>query len=73
MSKARLVFIFSVAINGQTVLSNFDIFQAAGGADIAISTSFTVNVGSSQSIFIDFLPGSAQNPTINAIEITGAP
>jgi beta-galactosidase len=34
--------VFDVALNGLTVLKNFDVFKAAGGKDIAFDTAFTV-------------------------------
>jgi malectin (di-glucose binding ER protein)/phosphoesterase family protein/putative Ig domain-containing protein len=59
--------IFNVAINGQTVLSNFDIFAAAGGMNIAVDKQFAVNVTNGQ-ILIDFAP-VLQNPKVNAIQL----
>ncbi len=35
--------VFDVAINGNTVLDDFDVFRTAGGKNIAIDTSFTVD------------------------------
>ncbi|NIS45698.1 MAG: hypothetical protein GWN61_06660 [candidate division Zixibacteria bacterium] len=35
--------IFDVAINGQTVLKDFDIYATAGGPNIAVDTAFTVD------------------------------
>jgi beta-galactosidase len=60
--------IFNVAINGQTVLSNFDVVAAAGGGLTAVDRSFTVDVSNGQ-IVIEFISGVA-DATINAIEIT---
>ncbi|MCL5746579.1 MAG: malectin domain-containing carbohydrate-binding protein, partial [Acidobacteria bacterium] len=36
--------LFNVVLNGNQVLSNFDIFAAAGGQNIAVDKSFPVNV-----------------------------
>jgi hypothetical protein len=36
--------VFDVALNGETVLKDFDVFSAAGGKNIAIDTSFVVSV-----------------------------
>jgi hypothetical protein len=36
--------VFDVAINGQTVLHDFDIFAEAGGANVALDETFTVPV-----------------------------
>jgi uncharacterized protein YkwD len=60
--------LFNTAIDGSTVLSNFDIFAAAGGAMIAIDKVFPVTVSNGQ-IAIQFSAGSANYPMINAIEI----
>jgi hypothetical protein len=64
---------FSVMINGQTALFNFDIVAAAGGPNIAIDRSFQTTV-TNGSIAIQFARGDADDPQINAIEIaaTGA-
>jgi Malectin domain len=58
--------IFNVAINGQPVLSNFDIVAAAGGASIAVDRAFTV--GPASTITIQF-SALVDNASINAIEI----
>lgn len=64
--------VFNVAINGSTVLSNFDIFAQAGGKFIALDKSFPVTVSNGQ-IAIQFTNGSSNSPMVNAIEIvTGA-
>ncbi|HEY1339095.1 MAG TPA: malectin domain-containing carbohydrate-binding protein [Bryobacteraceae bacterium] len=62
---------FNVAINGATVLFNFDIFAQAGGALMALDKPFSVNVTGGQ-ISIQFSPGSIQAPMVNAIEILSA-
>jgi len=59
--------VFNVVINGQTVLSSFDIVASAGGRFVAIDRQFTVNVTNGL-ITIQLIP-VAQNPKINAIEI----
>ena len=58
--------VFNVAINGQTVLSNFDIVAAAGGPFIAIDRSFTV--GPTTSITIQFTR-VVDNAKVDAIQI----
>jgi fibronectin type 3 domain-containing protein len=60
--------VFNVAINGTQVLSNFDIFAAAGGKDIAIARSFTATASSSGTITITFT-SLVDNAMINGIEI----
>jgi hypothetical protein len=59
--------IFNVAINGSTVLSNFDIVAQAGGGNTAVDRQFVTNVTNGQ-ISIQFF-GVIQNPKISAIEI----
>ena len=66
--------LFNIVLNGQTVLSNFDEFAAAGGEFIATDHAFSVTA-SNGLIDIQLLP-FISNPTICAIEIvpsTGAP
>src|SRR5579871_5670675 len=59
---------FNVGINGNQVLTNFDVFAAAG-YKVAISRSFTVTANSSGQIVISFTHGTADNPFISGIEI----
>jgi fibronectin type 3 domain-containing protein len=61
--------LFNVAINGKSVLTNFDILATAGGPDIAVVEPFTVNANSSGQIIIAFTSGTADLPKINGIEI----
>ena len=59
--------LMNIAINGQTVQSNFDIFAAAGAKNKAIDKSYTVNV-TGGSIAIQ-MTSTVDNPTVSAIEI----
>jgi len=59
--------VFNVAINGQTVLTNFDIVAQAGGGNRAVDKSFTVNVTNGQ-ISIQ-MNSTVDDPQVNAIEI----
>ena len=59
--------VFNIVINGQTVLSNFDVVAQAGGAYVDLDRQFTVNVANG-TITIQFIP-VVQNPKISAIEI----
>ena len=59
--------VFNVSINGQQVLSNFDVVAAAGAPFTAIDKAFTVNATSGQ-IQIQFSP-VVENPKVSAIEI----
>jgi beta-glucanase (GH16 family) len=64
---------FNVVINGTTVLSNFDIFAAAGGEFIANIQQFNVKADTSGTITIAFTLGTSaaphKNPSIRGIEI----
>ena len=59
---------FDVAINGATVLKNFDVTAAAGGPRRAIDKRFRIDAVENE-IRIEFIP-VASNPKIAAIEIT---
>jgi hypothetical protein len=59
---------FNVAINGDRVLSDFDVFAAAGGALVTIDRSFPVTV-TNGSIDLDFSAGPIDLPLLNGIEI----
>jgi glucosylceramidase len=59
---------FNMAINGQQVLSNFDIYAAAGGANKAVVQQFTATADSSGQIAIQFT-GVKDNAKVNGIEI----
>jgi hypothetical protein len=63
---------FNVSINGRQVLTNFDIFQEAGGQNVAIARIFTTKANSSGQIVIVFSQGPQNNPTINGIVIQAA-
>ncbi len=59
--------IFDVIIQGKKVLSNFDVYQAAGGRKIAVVKNFLVKVNNGI-LSIDF--SSIRNaPEINGIEV----
>jgi hypothetical protein len=60
--------VFNVAINGTTVLSNFDIYAAAGPNKALVET-FTASANSSGQIVIAFTNGTADQPKSSAIEI----
>jgi hypothetical protein len=61
--------IFSVAINDRQVLTNFDIFSAAGDRDKAIAQSFTTTADSQGRIVIDFIQGPVDWPKCSGIEL----
>jgi hypothetical protein len=64
--------IFDVVINGQTVLSRFDIFAQAGATFQAIDVPIPVSVTTGQ-ITIQFLTDLQNNTRVCGIEIVGAP
>jgi hypothetical protein len=65
--------IFNVSINGNQVLSNFDILAAAGGQYKALAETFTATADAGGNIVISFA-GAAGSPDlhamVNGIEIT---
>ena len=63
--------LFDVAINGKAVLTDFDIFATAGGANIAVARSFATTADAEGNVAISFTPG-IQEPKINAITVLGA-
>ncbi len=63
--------IFDVAIEGQTVLDDFDIFATAGGGNIALVESFP-DVSVTDGILNVTLLPTTGSTTINAISITSA-
>jgi poly(3-hydroxybutyrate) depolymerase len=63
--------IFGVTINGATVLSDFDIYASAGGANRAIARTFATTADSNGRVVIEFISGT-ENPKINGITVGGA-
>jgi YD repeat-containing protein len=62
--------VFNVLINGQTVLSNFDIVAVAGAAYTALDRQFNTTVSTGQ-LVIQFTQ-VVDSPIVNAIEILSA-
>jgi hypothetical protein len=62
--------VFNVAVNGQQVLTNFDIVAAAGAANKAVVEQFTATASSSGTITIGFTTVK-DNAQVNGIEILG--
>jgi hypothetical protein len=60
--------LFTVAINGTTVETGFDIYAAAGSMNKAVDRSYTVSVTGGQ-IAIAFQQGTVQFPKVDAIAI----
>jgi fibronectin type 3 domain-containing protein len=61
--------VFNVAINGITVLSDFDIYKTVGAQYTALEETFTATANSSGDIVIAFTDGTANQPLIDGIEI----
>ncbi len=61
--------IFNVVINGVNELTNFDVWFAAGGENVAIAETFTVAANASGQIVIQFT-ADTDNAIVNGIEIT---
>ncbi len=64
---------FNVAINGQPVLNNFDIFAMAGGPNIAIVESFPATVNAAGQIVVAFTNGAADNAKVDGLEVWATP
>ncbi|MGA3133932.1 MAG: malectin domain-containing carbohydrate-binding protein [Terracidiphilus sp.] len=60
---------FNVLINGTQVLTNYDVYAAAGSQFNAVEKSFTTTANSSGQIVIEFSPGAIQNPMVSGIAI----
>ncbi len=60
--------VFNVAINGTTVLGNFDIYTTVG-ANAALVEQFTATANSSGEIVIAFTDGTANQPVVSGIEV----
>ncbi|RDS83696.1 coagulation factor 5/8 type domain-containing protein [Dyella monticola] len=60
--------VFNVSINGTQVLTNFDIFAAAGGQDIAIVEQFAATANAQGQIVLQFV-SVKDNAAINGIEV----
>jgi hypothetical protein len=60
---------FNVLINGTQVLTNYDVYAAAGGQFKAVEKSFTTTANSSGDIVIEFSPGAVQSPMVSGIAI----
>jgi fibronectin type 3 domain-containing protein len=64
--------VFNVAINGTTVMSNFDIFATAQAKYTAVVEQFTATANSSGDIVIAFTNGTVDQPMINGVEVLGS-
>ncbi len=66
--QARGQRVFNVAVNGNNVLSNFDVYANAG-YKTALARQFSVTANGSGQIVIAFTQAGADNPFINGIEL----
>jgi hypothetical protein len=64
--------VFNVAINGTTVLTNFDIYATAKANFTAVVEQFTAAANSSGQIVIAFTNGTIDQPMINGVEVLGS-
>lgn len=62
--------VFNVSMNGQQVLTNFDIIGAAGAANKAVNEQFTVTASSGGSLTLQFT-AVKDNAQVNGIEVLG--
>jgi len=65
--------LFNVSINNQRVLTNFDIFAAAGGEDVANIQQYWATSDTNGAFTIVFSNGSKNNAQCNGIEIDPTP
>jgi hypothetical protein len=64
--------VFNAAINGTTVLTNFDIYATAKANYTAVVEQFTATANSSGDIVIAFTNGTVDQPMINGVEVLGS-
>ena len=60
--------VFNVIINGNEVLTDFDIFADAGGQYIAVQHTFTTTANASGQVVVQFISG-VDNPMVNGIVV----
>jgi len=63
--------VFNVAINGTQVLTNFDIYATAGGANKAVAQNFTATSDANGTITVQF-SSLLDNAMVSGIEVTQA-
>jgi hypothetical protein len=62
---------FNVAINGTTVLTNFDVYASAGAAQTAVVRDFAATADKTGTITLTLTNGARDNAMINGVEILG--
>jgi hypothetical protein len=60
--------LFNVIINGNQVLTDFDVFADAGGQYIAVERTFTTIANASGEVVVQFVSG-VDNPIVNGIVV----
>jgi hypothetical protein len=60
--------LFNVIINGNQVLTDFDVFADAGGQYIAVQRTFTTTANSSGEVVVQFASG-LDNPIVNGVVV----
>lgn len=60
--------LFDVIVNGNQVLTDFDVFAEAGGQYIAVQRTFTTTASASGEVVIQFVAG-VDNPIVNGIVV----
>jgi len=63
---------FNVVINSTTVLTNFDIYAAAGASNTAVVEQFIATANGSGQIVVTFANGAVNQPMFNGLEVLGA-
>ncbi|MCI4066240.1 malectin domain-containing carbohydrate-binding protein [Micromonospora sp. R77] len=63
---------FNTSVNGQQVLTNFDIVGAAGGANKALVRDFPATATGGGQIVVAFTNGAANNAKVDGIEVVPA-
>ena len=62
---------FDVTINGNVVLTTYDIFAVAGGANKAIAVPFNAAPTEAGEIVVGFRKNGADQPKVDAITVEG--
>jgi beta-galactosidase len=60
--------LFGVIINGNEVLTDYDVFADAGGQYIAVQRRFTTTANSSGQVVVQLVSG-VDNPIVNGIAV----
>lgn len=62
---------FNIAINGTRVLSNFDIYAAAGGKYKAVVEQFSATANASGNVVVSFSKGAVASPIVQGLQLIG--